>query len=116
MDAIEFLKEKKRMCKSLQLQKGSCHNCSLSNKNNNTTLYCTDFITDYPEKTVEIVEQWSKSHPRKTILDDFRGKFPNAVLVCGIPVGICPQKLGYIKECKFNRCGTDCWKIPLDES
>lgn len=108
MDAIEFFKEKKRMCN--YFKQGSCSNCSLSIGNNKTTLYCNDFISNYPEKTVEIVEQWSKSHPQKTILDEFREKYPNAIY--NRPM-TCARMLGYKVDC-VDSC-EECWNTPLDE-
>ena len=64
MDAVKFLKERVRMCDSFD----GCDGCPLQNE-------CLD--TEI-EAMVSAVEQWSKSHPQKTIMQDFFEKFPNA--------------------------------------
>lgn len=112
MDAIEFFKEKNRMCE--YFKQGSCSDCGLSIGNNKKNLYCNDFISNYPEKTVEIVEQWSKSHQQKTILDDFRDKYPNAQLEIDGTPKFCPVKLGYKTKPCGGKCDI-CWHTPLEE-
>lgn len=70
MDAVNFLKEFKRMCQSYQ----RCAICPL-----NDTEYCVMLpFYDIGEDIVRIVEQWSKDHPQKTRLQDFLEKYPNA--------------------------------------
>ena len=68
MDALEFLKERKRMCKSYP----RCDGCPLREPNCNLT---TD--EDYT-RAIITVEQWSKEHPRKTRQSVFLEQFPNA--------------------------------------
>lgn len=58
MDAIKFIKEQNRLCKTYK----SCSNCPL---NASGISYC-GFGTNDPEKLVELVELWSKVHPQKT--------------------------------------------------
>ena len=115
MDAVEFLKNKKIMCKAI-----ACSSCKLSYFNNGSGQSCTIFIEDNPIKAVEEVEKWSKSHPRKTILDDFREKYPNAPLdEEGRLPNICPTDLGFEKhkECANSFGGEacrECWSIPIE--
>ena len=54
MDALKFFKEKERLCDSYT----GCETCPLNG-------YVCDF-GDNPEKSVAIVEQWSKEHPKMT--------------------------------------------------
>lgn len=63
MEALEFLKERKRMCRSCE--KDRC----------GTTTYASD--DDY-KRTVAAVEQWAKEHPLKTRQSVFLEMFPNA--------------------------------------
>lgn len=119
MDAVKYLKDRVRMCNSY---KGNCNKCKLSKKNNGTNEFCSNFIKVYPEKDVEIVKQWSKSHPRKTILDDFREKYPDAPLINDTYPLICPYDLGYKEIIRTTRkclnCPNEqmkCWKTPLEE-
>lgn len=68
MDAIEFIKERNRMCKSFG---GSCNGCP-ADKNT-----CCDTF-EWQEKLVSIVEEWSTVHPRKTRQGVFLKQYPNA--------------------------------------
>ena len=61
MDALEFIRERNRMCKSFGVE---CKNCP-ANKDSR----CLDINLD--EEIVPIVEKWSKENPRKTRLDVF---------------------------------------------
>lgn len=78
MDAVKFLKEIERMCDSYMnnpYSRGDCDECPFSL--NKDTCLVGDMCHE-PEKAVEIIEQWSKEHPRKTYKDDFIEKFPDA--------------------------------------
>jgi hypothetical protein len=61
MDALMFLKEKRRMCLSYPV---SCEICPLFDKNN--ICDCNERIEEFPDKAIEIVEEWCKKHPRQT--------------------------------------------------
>lgn len=69
MDAVKFLKEKKRMCESHD----RCAGCRLRGKCD-----ISDVEFDKIDQTVRIVEQWSKEHPFRTnlrvIVDDLIDK------------------------------------------
>lgn len=116
MDAIEFLKEKERMCEHVD-----CEVCGLSYKNNGTSLGCINQIFYEPEKAVAYVKDWVKGNPKRTMLTDFLEKHPNAPLKTeGISAGTptaCPRFLGYSDdpyECnKFESC-IDCWNRGIE--
>lgn len=114
MDAIEYLKELKRMCDSYP----SCLICPLFNWSNEYRVKCHVFQKNHPEKAVELVEKWSKEHPAKTIKDDFLEKHPNAKMRDdGTPVS-CAKYLGYKVgidgKCPvIIGCG-ECWNTPLE--
>ena len=59
MDAVEYLKTMKRMC--YQYDKG-CNTCPLNEIH--SCVYGGD--PEDPEEAVDIVEQWSKEHPKIT--------------------------------------------------
>lgn len=92
MDAVEFVKERNRMCKSFG---GSCNGCP-ADKNT----CCNTF--EWQEKLVTIVEEWSAAHPRKTRQSVFLGNYPCAridsqsvLYACPADVygdNVCPQK------------------------
>lgn len=108
MDAVEFFKERIRMCNSFE----GCVCCPLESD-------CTD--TD-PKLMVKAVEDWSQTHPQKTMIDDFFEKFPNAPRTEGAPRNICPSDCGYTNEpenystCdRFNNDCAACWSRPMEE-
>lgn len=121
MDAIKFLKERRRLLNSLgrtgeKCYGVSCGECPFDKRNNGTNSYCGDFESDYPERTVEIVEKWSKKNPQKTILQDYVEKHPNAPLrESGLPKYVCPNLLGYIgmEQGTCPDC-LGCWNRPLE--
>ena len=73
MEALDFFKEKQRMCQSMK-----CVDCKL----NEINLYGNCYIEadNFKEmaRRLLIVEQWAKEHPHKTYKQDFLEKFPNA--------------------------------------
>ena len=73
MDALEFLKERKRMCTSCK----NCYGCPLEG-----THCALSYVTpdeDY-KRIIATVEQWSKEHPRKTRQSVFLEQWPNAAI------------------------------------
>lgn len=112
MDAVLFLKEYKRMCDSVT----DCKHCPLGEYF--LPLYsdgysCPQYCFDNPHRAANAVEQWSKEHPRKTRVQDFLEKFPNAPLTNGHPSACC-KHIGYIKECPPCTC-EECWNHPVEE-
>ena len=124
MDAVKYFGEKRRMLDSLGRTEGKCGgvrcpDCPFSHKNNGMELYCEALEIVYPERAIEIVEEWSQEHPRKTMLQDFLEKYPNARLEKnGTPKDVCPENLGYCEEiyCHTNKGDClACWNRPLEE-
>ena len=73
MDALEFLKERKRMCNSYK----SCDSCPLAEG------HCViNHVTSDEDckRIVAAVEQWSKEHPRKTRQSVFLEQWPDAII------------------------------------
>ena len=60
MDALEFLKERKRMCNSYS----DCCDCPLGSSRCVINHVTSD---EDNERIVAAVEQWSKEHPRKMV-------------------------------------------------
>lgn len=105
MDAVEFIKTKKRLCHSV-----SCRDCPIFERKDKANLTCIQWFEAHPEETVSIVEQWANEHPRKTRQSEFLKQWPNAKMPSGQLIG-CPQ---YVEEgyhpplgCSATRC-TDC--------
>ena len=72
MDAVKFLGEFNRMCKTYQ----GCAGCRAIGICN----YMGMESDAQRQELVGIVERWSKDHPQKTRLQDFWEKYPNANL------------------------------------
>ena len=89
MDAIKFLEEAKRMCKSYE----HCIDCPLEYYD------CSLGAVENPQTEVEIVERWAKEHT-KTRQSEFLKMFPNAKVSNGV-ISICPKHID-------SECGADC--------
>ena len=113
MDAVKFIKERVRMCKSNEY----CRGCEFYDFKVKANMECATYINIYPEEAVAIVEKWSQEHPGKTMLSDFLEKYPKAKLSGdGTPSDICPEDLGYCegRYCYEIDC-VDCWNRSLEE-
>lgn len=112
MDAVDFIKERNRMCEFYD--NGRCHGgCPAYGG-----ISCNDLtrITDQGYALVKIVEKWSSEHPQKTMLQDFLEKYPKIELnAAGVPIRFCPHFLGYSKvvDCSIS-CQT-CWNRPVED-
>lgn len=111
MDAVEFLKEYRRMCKEYADNEDCSPECPLNTE-------CYGYL-DYKyvdiQNIVTKVQQWSQTHPQKTMMQDFFEKFPNAPKTGdGEPI-VCPQELGYGDFCcdDTNHNCIKCWSRPL---
>lgn len=98
MDALEFLMEHKRMCNAYN----GCCDCPLVN-------HCSissSASDDDNKKTVDVVEHWSKEHPRKTRQSVFLEQWPNvAVSEDGvIKIKPCNLDVNVKKECLGVTC------------
>lgn len=114
MDAVKFLEEWERMCDVTE-----CTQCGAK-------YYClySDVSTPYKmggahNDFVKTVCDWSESHPRKTRLQDFLEKYPNATLNYDVtPIGVCCSLLGYCDVCRCaytDKNCRECWNEPLEE-
>lgn len=92
MDAITYIKEAMRMCKSAG---DNCEHCpARSGKFCPISLCSTTMNEMYgnEEKAVSIVEQWAKDHPVKTRQSEFLKMFPNAKTDENGILIFCPRK------------------------
>ena len=86
MDALEFLKERRRMCDSY----GDCEGCPLEG----AECVIKDMMSeDTCKRIVAAVEQWSKEHPRKTRQSVFLEQYPEAEIDAHGVVGLCPMSI-----------------------
>lgn len=104
MDAVKYLKERKRMCDSYN---NMCDGCGFGK-----IPKCNHTEEDNPEKAVEIVEKWSAEHPMKMRQSEFLKMFPNAPLRENGSIAICPLDVDRDAKCSHKqgaRC-PDCQK------
>ena len=80
MDAVEFIRERNRMCKHFR----GCGKCPADGMICGTISEMND-----AEGIVQIVEEWSAAHPRKTRQSALLEQYPYAKCVDGISV-LCP--------------------------
>ncbi len=106
MDAVRFIEERKRLCKS----QGYCTNCPLKGTPRGGYMNTTDADAG---RMVAAVEEWSAAHPRKTRQSVFLEQWPDTQLDREGSVIICPRQLckgeeltKLIAECR----GTNCYK------
>lgn len=86
MDALEFLKERSRMC----LLHKACGGCPLEGAK--CSLSSGTSAEEF-ERIVAIVEKWSKEHPRKTRQSVFLEQWPEARVTNSGILGICPANV-----------------------
>ena len=85
MDAVKFVKEYLRMCTKVD----ECEDCPV---------YKTDFCAapakersqESAEEIVELVEEWSAAHPRKTRQSVFLEQYPEASIGDDGVLRLCP--------------------------
>lgn len=110
--------EKKRMIKRVGIGvcRIKCEDCPLGITNNGMDVLCSEFETLYPEKAIEIIQEWSNAHPQKTYLTELLKIFPNTPLKDdGTPKGICLYELGAtnLDNCEVDNACAKCWNQPI---
>lgn len=111
MDVLKFLEEFDRMCN--HYVKNYCKGCPRAES---PDCGVDKMNKEERAKLISDVEKWSKEHPKRTRLQDFLEKYPDAeVYDDGIPQ-VCCQILGYCKDC-INAKGVcaNCWNMPVEE-
>lgn len=107
MDALKFMKERRRMCDYYS----RCSECPRADEPNCNFEEISD---EELENFVNTVEQWSKEHPLRTRLQDLLEKFPKVEIDKeGLPF-FCCARLGYVCTCAKSTC-KDCWNMPVED-
>ena len=122
MDAVEFLKEKDRMCRAICIVGGFVgrgDKCEIERQRERGQT-CGGYMINHPEEAVEIVERWAKEHPRKTrqseFLEQFSKMFPRMNQDNFWWKDICPKDIDTKVKCPVCANGmtmhcTDCREI-----
>lgn len=104
---IDCTKTENYLAVKLRLCEIGCNGCPLAFVNNDKKISCEKFETRYPQRAIELIQQWSDQHLQKTYLSEFLEHYPSAQLNDkGLPL-ICPHLLGLMRR---EDCGADCIK------
>ena len=88
MDAVKFIDERNRMCKSFG---DECSGCSAFNVCEDN-LCCLESTMDATAQ-VAIVEEWSTEHPRKTRQSVFLEQYPDTIIDSYGVLWFCPTSI-----------------------
>lgn len=109
MDAVKFIEERDRMCRSFE----GCEECPAFDIAANKNGFCAlgrESTMDAADQ-IAIVHDWSVVHPRKTRQSEFLKQWPKAELDTNGAVAICPTILSSDYRSANKRCkypGTAC--------
>ena len=105
MDAVKFIEERNRMCKSFGDRctgcpaSDACGCCAVDQAvDQASTLDATD--------QVAIVEKWSAAHPRKTRQNVFLEQYPEAAIDDSGVLRACPMAISAAHRDSDGRCKT----------
>lgn len=84
MDALEFIRERNRMCRRFDK---TCDGCPAYENE----WYCDSDAWD--ERLIDTVEQWVKEHPRKTRQSVFLEQYPETQIDNNGVLGVCPAPI-----------------------
>lgn len=119
MDAVEFLKQFNRMCKTYIYD--GCTECPAYKYR------CGDQFDEQEEDGVSIVEQWAKEHPVKTRQSEFLKMWPDAeigydgllsIAPCQLNVELlqCESQDDCEKRGECGKCRRDFWLKEVNEN
>lgn len=121
MDAKTFFEEAHRICD----KQDSCGDCPIKSKGTACALNGIPFragTIKAIDEVIDAVEKWSEEHPKKTRLQDFLEKYPNAPIgEDGTPYSM-PWNLGYCGNTPCYACEKAegkptrwCWDQEVEE-
>jgi len=104
MDAVKFVEERDRMCKSFC---DGCTGCPASNACKNELCCAFDLGSTLDAAAqIAIVEEWSAAHPRKTRQSVFLEHYPETTLDEYGVLWICPSDISATHRDSDGRCKT----------
>ena len=105
MDALEFLKERNRLCGSYK----GCVGCPFGA----AECVVRDMTSEHTcKRIVAIVEKWSKEHPRKTLQSVFLEQWPEAAIDSYGVLDLCPTTISKSHRNIYGSCphvGVNCY-------
>lgn len=102
MDAVKFIEERDRMCKSFD-------NCSCGLRicpawDGSCKLETGTYLKCEADKVVKIVEAWSAAHPLKTRQSVFLEQWPEAIVGDDGVLRVCPGPIFPSDRSEYNGC------------
>ena len=120
MDAVEFFKTVKRLCKNQ-----GCDGCPVCKNNTCMVMLIARLYgasDESVEETISKVEQWAKDHPVNTRQSEMLKMFPDAKIHYGVidfcPKGFLPEEVDETycrKYSNCNECRKDYWLTEVPE-
>ena len=95
MDAVEFIKERQRLCQTY----AHCFKCPAYNNNTEGCNFNTAFGYEAIEQ-IRLLEEWSAAHPLRTRQDLFLEQYPKAKLFIDGILDFCPLDIDKDYQCK----------------
>lgn len=92
MDAIEFIRERNRMCATYTSKR--CEGCPADNYGERDTA-CIMIDKIDAKRLVPIVEKWSSEHPLKTRQSVFLEQYPETLTDIDDVLDICPAVISH---------------------
>lgn len=100
MDAIEFIKERQRLCQTYV----DCFKCPAYNNNTGGCNFNTASGYEATEQ-IRLLEEWSAAHPYKTRQSEFLKQYPNADLDEDGILKVCPKIVEGSSYVNSRNCG-----------
>lgn len=100
MDAIEFIKERQRLCQTYV----DCFKCPAYNNNTGGCNFNTASGYEATEQ-IRLLEEWSAAHPHKTRQSEFLKQYPNADLDEDGILKVCPKIVEGSSYMDSHKCG-----------
>ena len=103
MDAVKFIKERNRMCKSFD---AGCNGCPAFNACEDEICCAVGQESTLDAMTqIDIVEKWSVAHPRKTRQSVFLEQYPETIIDERGILYVCPMYISADHRDKNGGCG-----------
>jgi len=106
-----FFDEWKRMCSEADfrgtcplVQKGIAVGCA----------HCEEYVRRNTDKAIEIVQEWSDTHPQKTRLSVLKEAFPMYQMCIGSNVPAFCAKFIFGENIECDKQCVKCWNAPIE--
>lgn len=117
MDAVKFIKERNRMCRSFSCR---CSECPAF-KSGEYAMHCVvgNKSTTNVTTQIAIVEEWSSAHPPKTRQSKFLEQYPNAQVdernvLCACPANVYGEEVCLNDSAFCSDCCRDFWSQEIE--